>query len=488
MSGPDVNDDLLGGGPEAVRRRHDEAHGKRQGEPLLDPWERFIVPAFPLDILAPVLRDFVASQSLVIGGCLSGMAMATLATVSAATSHRWSLKVMEHGQWYAHPRLWVLLVGDPAVKKTPEMEAACKPLERLQAELYRDHKAAMRQWEDAGNKDDPEPEPPPRYVVIDVTTQKLGEILARADRGTLIKRDELTGWIGEMDRYSNATRASSDRAFWLKAWDGGPYNYDRIGRGELFIENLSVSVLGGIQPDRLAELKNLTSDGLLQRFLPVIMTEASFTLDEPTNVNPYWALIRHLVDLPPQHLSMTNDARNKITELRRYLFDLEKNSGGIAKGFQAFIGKLAGYAGSLAIVLHLSEFPNERFVGGKVAENVSRLIQEFLIPHAHEFYTLGETGDQLKRLASYVLTCNKERLLASDLTTNIRDLRGLSLFQVRERVSSLVAGGWLDPVDRTPTCKAWRVNPAVKLKFAEQERKEAERKRIITEMLRLKKA
>jgi len=394
MRGPDVNDDLLGGGPEAVRRRHDEAHGKRQGEPLLDPWERFIVPAFPLDILAPVLRDFVASQSLVIGGCLSGMAMATLATVSAATSHRWSLKVMEHGQWYAHPRLWVLLVGDPAVKKTPEMEAACKPLERLQAELYRDHKAAMRQWEDAGNKDDPEPEPPPRYVVIDVTTQKLGEILARADRGTLIKRDELTGWIGEMDRYSNATRASSDRAFWLKAWDGGPYNYDRIGRGELFIENLSVSVLGGIQPDRLAELKNLTSDGLLQRFLPVIMTEASFTLDEPTNVNPYWALIRHLVDLPPQHLSMTNDA----------------------------------------------------------------------------------------------LTCNKERLLASDLTTNIRDLRGLSLFQVRERVSSLVAGGWLDPVDRTPTCKAWRVNPAVKLKFAEQERKEAERKRIITEMLRLKKA
>src|SRR5262245_3848567 len=136
---------------------------------------------------------------------------------------------------------------------------------------------------------------------------------------------------------------------------------------------------------------------------------------------------------------MTNDARDKITELRRYLFELEKNSGGISKSFQAFIGKLAGYVGSLAIVLHLSEFPGERFIGGKVAGNVDRLVREFLIPHAHEFYGVGETGDQLKRLASYVLTCGKDRILASDLTTNIRDFRGLALFQVQERVSALMA-------------------------------------------------
>src|SRR5215471_4681903 len=378
------------------------------------------------------------------------MAMATLAVVSAATSHRWSLKMMTHGRWYTQPRLWVLLVGDPSCKKTPEMDAACAPLERLQAEVARNHREAVRAWEaakEAGDKDVEEPEKPPRYVSIDITTQKLGELLARpgADRGLLIKRDELTGWLGEMDRYNNAMRASSDRAFWLKAWDGGPYNYDRINRGELFIENLSVSILGGIQPDRLAELRGLTSDGLLQRFLVVMMTDASFTLDEPTNVNPYWALIRQLVELPTQHLSMTNTASNKITELRRYLFELEKNSGGISKSFQAFIGKLAGYVGSLAIVLHLSEFPNDRFIAGKVAKNVDRLVREFLIPHAHEFYGVGETGDQLKRLASYVLTCGKDRILSSDITTNVRDLRGLSLFQVRERVSVLVAGGWLDP-------------------------------------------
>src|SRR5262249_47585996 len=174
------------------------ARASAQAAPLLDPWERFVVPEFPIDILPPVLRDFAISQARVIGACLSGMAMATLAVVSAATSHRWSLKMMTHGRWYTQPRLWVLLVGDPSVKKTPEMDAACAPLERRQAEVARDYKADVRAWEEAkeDDKNAEEPEPPPRYVAIDITTQKLGELLARpsAERGLLIKRDELTGW------------------------------------------------------------------------------------------------------------------------------------------------------------------------------------------------------------------------------------------------------------------------------------------------------
>jgi hypothetical protein len=471
---------------------HEPQPAKPKAVPLFDPWERFIVPEFPLDVLSPVLREFAVAQSRVIGACPAAMAMATLASVSAATNHGFSLKMMEHGQWYEHPRLWVLIVGDPSQKKTPEIDAATAPLERVQAEIYRDYKEQLRQYEAAGEdrEDEDEPEPPPRHVVIDTTVQKLGEILARrgANRGLLVKRDELTGWIGEMDKYNKATRSASDRAFWLQSWNGGHYHVDRVGRGENFIENLSVSILGGIQPDRLAELQGLTSDGLLQRFLPVMQAEASFTLDEPADVHPYWELIRRLVSLPPQRLSMTETASRKITDLRRHLFSLEKASGGIARGFQSFIGKLAGYSGRLALVLHLTEFPDTRFIGGKVAENVHQLVVDFLIPHAFEFYSLGETGDQLKRLASYILTCDKDRILASDLTTNIRDLRGLTLFQVQERASPLVAGGWLDPVDRTPTCKAWWVNPAVKLRFAEQERKEADRKRAITEMLRTRRA
>ena len=75
-----------------------------------------------------------------------------------------------------------------------------------------------------------------------------------------------------MEKYGGTTKgAGANRAFWLKAYDGGPYVVDRIQRGENFVENLSVSLIGGVQPKRLAELHGLTSDGLLQRFLPTIM-------------------------------------------------------------------------------------------------------------------------------------------------------------------------------------------------------------------------
>jgi hypothetical protein len=36
--------------------------------------------------------------------------------------------------------------------------------------------------------------------------------------------------------------------------------------------------------------------------------------------------------------------------------------------------------------------------------------------------------------------------VASDLTSNVADLRGLTVDEFNERLSPLIAGGWLDPV------------------------------------------
>ena len=60
-----------------------------------------------------------------------------------------------------------------------------------------------------------------------------------------------------------------DRAFWLEAYGGRPYVVDRRKLVEpLRIEYMAVSIVGGIQPDRLATL-GMTGDddGLVARFL-----------------------------------------------------------------------------------------------------------------------------------------------------------------------------------------------------------------------------
>ena len=291
--------------------------------PLFDPWERYIVPPFPFDILPPTAQDHVAAQSAVIGCDGSALAMAVLATFSGALHHGFAVKMMRNGPWYERPRLWVLLVADPSQLKTPIINAATAPLTHYETHLRVKYEADLRDYElaltekEEGDPPPRKPDPPPRYIVWDTTVEKLGELLARSDKGLLVKSDEISGWLGNMERY-NAGR--SDRGFWLCAYDGGPHNIDRIKRGEIFIKNLSVSLIGGIQPARLAEIQGLTSDGLLQRFLPVMMGSASLPQDSPSDDEKYRALVREMIFAKPARLIMTDGALAIMNDLRRHLF------------------------------------------------------------------------------------------------------------------------------------------------------------------------
>jgi hypothetical protein len=473
----------------AADSTHGTAEPGAQVQPLFDPWSQYLVPDFPLDVLPPVARDFVAAQSTVVGCDPSALAMAVLAAFSGALDHRFSLKMLRHGQWWEHPRLWVLLVGDPSRKKTPIINAATRPLEQYERHLRDRAEADWKQHLESGGNPKEERPKPPRFVVFDSTIEKLGDILSRSDRGLLVKRDEFSGWLGGMEKYNNSTRgAGADRSFWLQSFDGGPFTVDRISRGELHIRNLSVSLVGGIQPARLAEIQGLTSDGLLQRFLPVMMGASKFAQDHPSDDEAYAGLVRELIFAKPQRLIMTDDALATMNDLRHHLHNVEQASGGLADGFQAFVGKLAGLAGSLALILHMANDPARSaldYIEHSTVENVRRLVVDFLLPHAFEFYRSAESGgDRLKRLASWILTSGKTRIVASDLTSNVADFRGLTLFEINERLSPFVAAGWLEPKEHTPTNRAWTVSPAVFAQFEQRIELETTRKVELATLMR----
>jgi hypothetical protein len=457
-----------------------DSGGTAQAAELFDPWQRYIVPAFPLEILPPTIKYFVATQSEVIGCDRSALAMAVLAALSGAIDHRFALKIMQYGNWWASPRLWVLLVGDPSIKKTPIINTATDSIDHLQADGWKRYQNDKKEYVAAGGDPDAFRQPPPRYTAYDTTTEKLGVILSNQDRGILIKRDELVGWIGQMEKYATGRGSFADRAFWLKAYDGGPFTVDRISRGDVRISNLSVSIIGGAQPQRLAELHGLISDGLLQRFLPILVNGSSFPIDRPTTAEAehYAQLLCHLAELEPQKLWLADDAVSPMTKLRRYLHDLEQTSAGIADGFQGFVGKLAGVAGSLALILTIVRNIDhtQAEVQRTTIEDITMLMQEFILPHALEFYRKAAAIDPLQRLASWILTSGKTRIVPSDLTVNVADCRGLGLWEINQRVSPLVAGGWLTTKDIGPLAKSWAVNPAIHDHFRERAREEERRK------------
>jgi Protein of unknown function (DUF3987)/Bifunctional DNA primase/polymerase, N-terminal len=469
---------------------------KGEAPSLLDPWAEFIAPAFPLPTLPPRLRAFVERKALSIGGDTGAVAMAALAACSGALDHGFHARMQVHDNWHENPRLWVLLVGDPSSKKTPIINAALRPLEaaaaanaKRQAEEDRGYADALRAAQ--GKIALPERTWFPRYIAQDITVESVGELLSRQSRGLLIKYDELAGWIGSMDKYGGSKAGMSDRAFWLKTYDGGHYQIDRKSTGSKFVQNCSVAFLGGIQPDRIADLGNVVSDGLLQRFLPVLMRPADRSQDLPggSAVADYENLIGQLLRLGAKEITLSAEAREVKVSLETFLHDVTQTQG-LSSSLRAFAGKLTGVWGRLALVLHLAGDPDYgtmQPVSGAVAEAADRLVRTYLLPHAVAFYDRATDGVQqanMRDLASYVLTSGKARFVASDFTTNVRFMRGMKGWDVFTAVDVLVAGGWLEPDSEHVPTKAWTILPSVREALAERRAVEAERKAAVVKIMR----
>jgi hypothetical protein len=369
----------------------------------------------------------------------------------------------------------------------------------------------------------------PRCIMNDITSEKVAEMLSRDPCGSLNVHDELAGWFDTFERYNSG----SSRAFYLSCWNGGPFSKDRIAKGakdpasEIHVDNLALSILGGIQPDRLAKLSDLTSDGLLQRFLPVLMAPAERS-DEYHPVEAaetdYEKLIKLINDAPPQNYHFADDALEVRDRVIDYLHTLEK-----VDGFQSAligaIGKLKGYFFRICLILHVARkydpidygklpdgftlpdsltpayreriyklFGIERMeqieslaeglnastaISRRTAEAAEKVLRQFLLPHAFGFYDVivsgGQERDKLKSIGDFILASNKNRLRPSDFTAGVRALRGQPEQKIREWVGRFCAMDWLQPVEEKPGVppKAWLVVPGLREHFAER-RKQAE--------------
>ncbi|MDO9093994.1 MAG: YfjI family protein [Rubrivivax sp.] len=262
--------------------------------PELLPVEAFPMAALP-EAFAPWVRDvsermhcppdFVAVPLLVAGASL--------------VARHVGIRPQRRTDWIERGNLWALIVGRPGIMKSPAMSQALAPMDRLEARAAEafnaqaaqhqaeamaaklrteaNVKAARAKLKKDGGADvaamlaaDEEREEPVRrrFVVNDLTYEKLGEILAANPDGVLSVRDEMRGLFLSLAREESAPA----RAFYLQAWSGGSYTFDRIGRGTVTVDDARLSMIGGIQPGPLSELvqqarRGAADDGMIERFL-----------------------------------------------------------------------------------------------------------------------------------------------------------------------------------------------------------------------------
>lgn len=366
------------------------------------------VPAFDASMLPASVRAWCVDAADGLQVSLDFTAIPAIVALAGTIGRTVGVGMKQHARWYERPILWGCVVGRPSSGKSPALSPARRMLERLAREERAAYVVAAREYEarvmvaDAvkanakkaiqaalKRKDQTgaeavaeaaqfEDEPPsePRIVVNDVTVEKLGELLNANPRGLVQFRDELAGWLANLDREGR----ESDRAFWLECWNGtGAFTVDRIGRGTIPIEACAMSILGGMQPGKLAEYVRgavrggFSDDGLIQRFqlavypdLPATWTYTDRPMN-PTAEASAWLTFQRLRALDVDAIGAERDPSADVPFLR---FDGEAQGlliqwqtllmGRLRGGYEApwmesHLAKYPALAGRLALVLHLAD-------------------------------------------------------------------------------------------------------------------------------------
>ena len=462
----------------------------------VDLWEQMTTPALPKGLLPSVIENFAFVQGGLMGCDPAGLAMAALTVCAASISDDVKIQVKRHDlEWFESTRLWCALVGEVSAMKTPILKLTTKPIMRRNAELAKQYRHQMAAYDELDRDDKKTTEPPKkmRAVVGDATPEATGEFARDSPDGLLLVRDELGGFFGNIEKYSGHKGSGSDRAFWLSSFNGGEFLSDRIVRGENHITNLSINVLGGIQPDRIRALvAEGDDDGLVQRLCPIMLHDAELGHDAPVSpvVKAYFDLVDKLPTirfLPAFNtpLKFDDEAQTKRQQQEPKHRELTKMFQRTNKKLAGHVAKYNGIYARLCLLWHCIEHHADKWptdIDAETAQRVVDFLHKFLLPHAEAFYEsmtgLSDDHERLLALGGYILTHKPEVLTNRDIVRSVRSMRGMTGRETLKIFEQLETFGWIIRVQQKlpgPPSR-WRVNPAVHTAFVERAQKEAKRR------------
>ncbi len=480
-------------------REHKRPPAAPKDSDPIDLWDRSAPPPFPEGLLPDVIERFALARARQMGVDPGGIAMAAITACGAVITDRIKVKVKRHERWTESARLWCMLVGNPSFKKSPIMRAAAGVIASMDADMLRDYHQKMRRWEDMGQQGDPPQQE--RLRIEDTTIEAAQEVCKASPNGILALQDELSGWFGGIEKYAGGKGGAKDRAFWLSAYNGGQYAVNRISRKSVLIENLSISILGGVQPDAIARIVgDSVDDGLIQRFIPIVLQPAEVGVDEemPDVAQEYDALIERLHGLTPAQsivgdmpLEFDNEARLLREELERRHHAMVSSIEHVNRKLASHLGKYDGLFPRLCVIWHCIENACAKelppVISGATARRVEAFLSKYIMRHSMAFYVgilgLSDRQDILADVAGYILA--HDELESVTLRIFMRGSTAMKKIPHEDRagiLDELETLGWLEKTARRGS-DTWTVRPGVREFFADKAKMERERREAVREIL-----
>lgn len=374
-------------------------------------------------------------------------AAATIVALGSIIGRGCGIHPKQQDDWLVVPNLWGAAIGRPSMMKTPAMTEAFKPIDQLEIDAREEHsssvdgynfdmlvkeeseksfRVALKKAMTAG--DDPtvdllreqyrsarcsrtvEPVRK-RYCTSDATPEKICHLLNENPRGMLLKRDELIGWLANLDRDGR----ENARSLFLEAWNGtGRYTYDTIKDGTIDVEALCLSVFGAITPGRLSSYiyqaikGGAGDDGLMQRFQLAVWPDApkDWKLVDRWPDTAAKSRVHEIFNALSRVIPGTETTSNSVIPALRFESDAQsvfnswlqelenrlRKTSTLAPALESHLAKYRSLMPSLALIYHLVDVVDGIAAPGPVSAQAAVMsvgMCEYLESHALRIYSGG---------------------------------------------------------------------------------------------------
>lgn len=227
--------------------------------------------SFPIEIYPESIQKYIIETQKTLNASVDYLGCSLLWVLSLCVGN--TMKIEIKRGWVEAGVIWMAIVGHAGIGKSHNINAMINPLLDINQREIKQYAEQMKRYieyekltknEKKISEEIIEPEKR-QFIVGDITIESFFDYHDQNKIGIGIYRDELSGWIKDLNKY----RAGSDLETYLSCWSNQQINLTRKTAKSSFVAKAYVPILGGVQPSILAN--HYTSEnkenGFIDRWL-----------------------------------------------------------------------------------------------------------------------------------------------------------------------------------------------------------------------------
>lgn len=330
--------------------------------------------SFPIDIYPDFIQRYINEVSSTLNANIDFLGCGFLWALSLCVGN--TIKIEIKKGWHEAAILWIALVGRAGVGKTHTIKAITNPLEKINGREIKKFADDMAKYDAYMALDKKEQKcveviKKPRkkkFIAEDITIEALTELHESNPNGIGILKDELVGWIKDMNKY----REGSDLQKYLSCWSNGILSSDRKTSGSSYVEKSFIPIIGGVQPSILSGVYTPENkdNGFIDRILlcyPEISVEKYNDKEMSERlINEYDEFLSYLYDnikttllryddfgnINPHIVRLSDDAKIEWTRIFDKITDMQ-NSDEENEYMKSVLPKIKSYVARFSLLLEV---------------------------------------------------------------------------------------------------------------------------------------